>query len=175
MPTREQVFKAIDSERAYQHARWQGHEHPVGTYLTYMSDYLAEAVHVDSQSNAKEGKALESIRKFAALGVACMEENGFVDQDDDVLTPGPCDREQIYQVINAERAYQNTRWPVEHDVSEELTLMRHYIRRADETWAVNIGDRECLCQVRKVVTIAVRCMEVHGAPLRTSLCASQVL
>jgi hypothetical protein len=174
MPTREDVFKAIDSERDYQQACWPGHKHPVGSYLTYMTDYLANAVLVDSHTDAKDCQALEDVRKFATLGVVCMEEHGYVDLAYN-LVPGPCPRDEVYTIIEAERNRQDQKWPAYHETSEELTLLRHYMRQADEAWAVNHGDNEALNEVRKAVAVAVRCMEKHGAPLRLTKMPSQVL
>jgi hypothetical protein len=90
MPTRAEVYAAIDSERAYQHSRAvkadgtdQGeHQHTTEEFVLYMEDYLHEARNQASRHWTPGGKtdpvspALHTLRKVIALGVACMEQNG---------------------------------------------------------------------------------------------------
>jgi hypothetical protein len=75
MPTRPEVYKAIDTERDYQERRWDGHQHTITEWMVYMRDYLEEGLHHVSRSS-NELQALEEVRKVAALGVACMEQLG---------------------------------------------------------------------------------------------------
>ncbi len=84
MSERSEVYAAIDGERAYQAERWNENtttskgNHSVTEFLVYMRDYVEEALHHVSR-NADPGAqefALNSVRKIAALGVACMEQNG---------------------------------------------------------------------------------------------------
>jgi hypothetical protein len=75
MPTRQEVYKAIDTERDYQERRWDGHKHTITEWMVYMRDYLEEALHHVSRSS-NELQALEGVRKATALGVACMEQLG---------------------------------------------------------------------------------------------------
>jgi hypothetical protein len=76
MPSREDVYDAIDSERYYQMQRWgQNNPHEIGAWILFMEDYLAEARHLVSR-NSPEEIALDTIRKVTALGVACMEQHG---------------------------------------------------------------------------------------------------
>ncbi len=78
------VFNAIVSERVYQARKWgirQPDEtfvepkHSVGDFLVYMQYYLDEAVNEATQKT-DDFWPLESIRKIAALAVACMEQHG---------------------------------------------------------------------------------------------------
>jgi hypothetical protein len=78
------VYEAINVERAYQEAKWNlattssGGRHSVTEWLVYMQDYLTEAMRIVSR-NVDPGAsvaALHSVRKIAAMGVACMEQNG---------------------------------------------------------------------------------------------------
>ena len=82
--SREEVYGVIDGERAYQELRWSPATTPTGgvrsvtEFLVYMKDYLDEAMNqvtriADPQASAL---ALHTIRKIAAMGVACMEQNG---------------------------------------------------------------------------------------------------
>lgn len=85
MPTREQVYAAIDSERDYQDAKGvahggAAHTHELESYALYMDDYLREFKTQLSRTWVADGKppieALNTLRKVTALGVAAMEEHG---------------------------------------------------------------------------------------------------
>lgn len=84
MNGRKEVYKAIDGEREYQAARWNEHTtstkgfHSVTEFLVYIRDYAEEGLHVCSREADPEAseKALHIVRKIAALGVGCMEQNG---------------------------------------------------------------------------------------------------
>jgi hypothetical protein len=77
--SREQVYAAIEDERAYQDARWGGPSHDAfkstGDFLVYMQDYMRRAVEAYT-TNVGDLAALHMIRKVVALGVAAMEFNG---------------------------------------------------------------------------------------------------
>lgn len=83
---RENVYKLIDSERDYQDSRWDDHletrsgkndildrDKSIAEWLTYIEFHLAEAKHSVYALESKRAK--ESIRKIAALAVACLENN----------------------------------------------------------------------------------------------------
>ncbi len=83
--SRQDVYQAIDSERAYQ-TKWDTAEsrglHTPGEFILFMEHYLAEARRLESTTESGnngvgggEG-SLDFIRKVAALGVSCMEQNG---------------------------------------------------------------------------------------------------
>jgi len=80
---REDVYKLIDGERAYQNKRWTADVMPSGTHIhtpeewiVYMEDYLAEAKHILSRNEAPDcyPQAMGIIRKVTAMGVAAMEQ-----------------------------------------------------------------------------------------------------
>lgn len=82
--SRDAVYAAIDSERAYQDTRWNpettstGGLHTIAEWVLYMEDYIAEA-RTQLSRNADPAAALmglNTIRKVAALAVACMEQHG---------------------------------------------------------------------------------------------------
>lgn len=75
---RSQAYAAINSERDYQGRKWGDPEHSVTEFLVYMRDYIEEALHVVSRQSDPDASlaALHSVRKVAALGVACMEQCG---------------------------------------------------------------------------------------------------
>jgi hypothetical protein len=171
MPTRAEVFTAIESERDYQQKRWPGHVHGTGSYLAYIDSYLRKAVNTATCSSDDAG-TMDVIRKIVALCVACMEENGVWTRFGSSYKVKY--RREVYDVIDGERGYQAQTWPDADDpdntqwmeVSEELTLMRVYLRKAEEEWASFSGNRAGLDNLRKLAAIGVRCMEHHGAPLR---------
>lgn len=72
---RNKVFEKLSDERTYQDARWPGHKHEVGSYLTLMATYLRKAQDAWSRNDG-DVLALHEVRKLTALGVACMEEHG---------------------------------------------------------------------------------------------------
>jgi hypothetical protein len=84
MPTREEVYKAIDSERAYQDSRWNEHttttkgQHTVSEWLLYMQDYLTQGINQASRNPDPQATemCLNTIRKITAMGVCCMEQLG---------------------------------------------------------------------------------------------------
>lgn len=74
--TRNEVYRIIDSERAYQDDKWL-HDQPKGVaeYLVLLDDYLAEAKRAWTR-NAGDAAALEIMRKLGGIVVHCLEENG---------------------------------------------------------------------------------------------------
>lgn len=89
MPTREEVFEAIDSERVYQE-KWDNerenntklysyndHDKPVETWILWMEEYLNRA-RQSATSSFDKSTALENVCKVAALATACMEYHGVV-------------------------------------------------------------------------------------------------
>lgn len=87
MPSRQEVYAALDTERNYQDARRSAAydatigapgDHSPEEYLVYMQDYLNEALHTASRIWGPGCKpaVMEIVRKVTALGVACMESNG---------------------------------------------------------------------------------------------------
>lgn len=84
MPTRVEVYMALDTERNYQESRWNdstttsGGRHSLEEWVLYMDNYLTQAKEQLSR-NAKQVAdplALATIRKVTAMGVACMEQLG---------------------------------------------------------------------------------------------------
>ena len=77
---REDVYKLIDGERAYQIERHKNHkvphrdeDHSVADWITYIEYNVTKVkfwiYHLETEH------ALREIRKVTALGVACMEYN----------------------------------------------------------------------------------------------------
>lgn len=78
--SRRDVYKALDSERAYQNEKWGDRSHSVTEYILYMEHYLEEArKHAstkDQSIHIHHNDTLDFIRKVTALGVVAMEQNG---------------------------------------------------------------------------------------------------
>lgn len=84
--SRDEVYKAIDSERDYQDSQWpngqlQG-EAPnanplkIGEFVLLMSEYVDRARHSWSTEKAPELETLNFVRKVAGIAVNCMEQHG---------------------------------------------------------------------------------------------------
>jgi hypothetical protein len=83
--TRAQVYIALDSERAYQAERWNrdttstaGEHESLADWIMFMENYLHEAKNIMSRQPEPDAtkKALHTLRKVTALGVAAMESLG---------------------------------------------------------------------------------------------------
>jgi hypothetical protein len=71
---RPDVYKLIDGERDYQDKKWGGEfddkEWSGGDWIIFIERYVAEA-----KSKIGYPDVMDSVRKIAALAVACMEYN----------------------------------------------------------------------------------------------------
>jgi hypothetical protein len=82
--TREEVYKLIDGERAYQDSLWNpettpsGGRHSPAEWLVHIQDYAQEAMHIGTRESDETAydKQLAIIRKIAGMAVACMEDHG---------------------------------------------------------------------------------------------------
>lgn len=78
--TKSEIWFTINTERTYQNQKWQHDEpnaRPIGVagYVLTFKHYLDEAERGWVKSTGDE-EALNSIRKLAAICVACLEHNG---------------------------------------------------------------------------------------------------
>jgi hypothetical protein len=80
MATREEVYAAVDSERAYQQEVWGDRFRQPEVWCLVMEDYIAEAraqaARTDFHNPLALAEYLATVRKVTALGVACMEAHG---------------------------------------------------------------------------------------------------
>jgi hypothetical protein len=85
MTPRSEVYAALDGERSYQDAKGVAnggapHQHELESFVIYMENYLHELKHDLSRIWCPDGKpplkALHTLRKVTALGVAAMEQHG---------------------------------------------------------------------------------------------------
>ncbi len=81
MATREEVYKAIDSERNYQNSLGpdkrepREEHHSVGDFITMLSSYVSKLQSAWTD-NPGDTEALKVMRKCAGITVRCMEEHG---------------------------------------------------------------------------------------------------
>lgn len=81
---RELAYMAIDEERGYQIRRWKEdenqHFHSTVEFLVFIREYANNALgaYTYLEDDKVKVKNLHSIRKIAAMAVACMEQNGTV-------------------------------------------------------------------------------------------------
>jgi hypothetical protein len=82
--SKDEVFKALATERGYQLLRWgvkqpdgslKENEHSVCDFIVYMQDYLTLAISEATQHSGDK-YSLEQLRKVATLLVACFEQHG---------------------------------------------------------------------------------------------------
>ena len=85
MPTRAEVYAAIDTERKYQERMWGeaqgGRRLSIGEQILLIEEYVARARHEWSIDKGPELKALEFVRKIAGIAVNCMESHGAPHRD----------------------------------------------------------------------------------------------
>lgn len=80
---RDQIYAIIDGERDYQDSLSASSEtagvHTVPEWVLYMEAYIADARQIAAHTWGSDAtfKTLDVIRKVTAMGVACMEQNGF--------------------------------------------------------------------------------------------------
>ncbi len=81
--TRAEVYKAIDSERDYQDAKWPqggqpGYPNPltIGEFLLLLEEYVAKGRAEWTNEKRPEMRTLNVIRKCAGIAVNCMEQHG---------------------------------------------------------------------------------------------------
>lgn len=80
----EDVLYALKEERKYQDKKWSedttlsGGRHSPAEWLTYIQDYVNEALHYQARHSEPEATnfVLHAMRKIGAMAVACQEQNG---------------------------------------------------------------------------------------------------
>ncbi len=83
MPTRAEVYEAIDTEREYQLSFWPGidgdsdNPHSIGEDILLLGEYVDRArAEWTKVADSPDMAALHMIRKVAGIAVRCMEHNG---------------------------------------------------------------------------------------------------
>lgn len=77
-------------------------------------------------------------------------------------------RTDVFALLEEERQHQDAKWGTvsehPHEVGGWLTLIRHYLTRAEAAWSTSSNDATALAELRKLAALAVACLEQHGAP-----------
>lgn len=71
-------------------------------------------------------------------------------------------REEVFEVINRERNYQDSLWPPHegHQHSEHcLVSLQAYLRKAEDNWIASAGELTTVQQLAKMAAIIVRALE----------------
>lgn len=75
-------------------------------------------------------------------------------------------RENIFEIINEERNYQDDKWGDinvhPHEVGAWILIMESLLSDARKAWQSKSGDIDALIEIRKVVATGIACMEQHG-------------
>lgn len=77
-------------------------------------------------------------------------------------------REEVYKLIDGERDYQESLWPVNPlQEGEFISLLQDYVNQARAIWVREPKPcQQTMGMIRKIAAIAVNAMEQHGAPAR---------
>lgn len=85
-------------------------------------------------------------------------------------------RSEVYEALDGERAYQDSRWNPEtttsegrHEIESWITYMENYLLEAKNVLSrapAQEGIPQAMHIIRKVTALGVACMEQHGAPRR---------
>lgn len=79
-------------------------------------------------------------------------------------------RQEVFTAIESECACQDSRcaWGggKDHEIASWILYMQHQLDEARRLAATTFPETVALDAIRKCVTLGVRCMEEHGAPLR---------
>ena len=77
-------------------------------------------------------------------------------------------RQEVFESLGSERAYQNTRWAPsdDHTITEWLAYMQYYVNEGLKVQTLSSDEGAGLPWLRKVAALGVAGMEQHGAPRR---------
>ena len=78
-------------------------------------------------------------------------------------------RQEVYEAIDDERNYQDSKNSRPLPLGEELALLTKYSGKALEVWSnqpFDPSEEEARAVLRKIAAICVRALEHHGAPRR---------
>jgi hypothetical protein len=169
MPTRQEVYNVIDSERDYQEAlprRTLSHN-TIGDYNTLLRSYLRRTDDAWTD-NAGVEASLHVVRKIAAIGVRAMEELGFVRRGYQYVLETPVNREAVYNILDEERLYQDRKLGTlgeRNSVGDFITYMKNLSRESDQLSKVDEPNFS-IDSIRQLTAVAITCMEKFGAPKR---------
>lgn len=78
-------------------------------------------------------------------------------------------RDEVYEIINEEREYQEKLESRPLPIEGELLLLEEYVAKARNLYVHTISDQtetKTRNEIRKIAAIAIRCIENHGTPRR---------
>lgn len=96
-----------------------------------------------------------------------------------LLSSDSCQSRDVLKAIDDELTYINfladsnyEKWPnrtdkEDHGVAGQLVTLSRYVRKAEDAWADNPGNRAALDELRKCAAIAIRALILYGCPPRT--------
>lgn len=77
-------------------------------------------------------------------------------------------RESIYEMIDAEREYQENTFGTIPTSESTILLLEEYALRARQNWTAGANQREISEYLREIAGIAVRGLEIGGCWYRTA-------
>ena len=79
------------------------------------------------------------------------------------------ERKEIYNIIDGERDYQDTRWQSDTDqnksIAEWLIYIEAHLNKAKNE-VYHISPISAMEEIRKITALGVCAMEIHGCPER---------
>lgn len=80
-------------------------------------------------------------------------------------------RKDVFEKLIKEREYQDIycelrELPKIHNIDNEVIILNKYINKCLKIRAEGIDDQSALTEIRKIASIAIRCLENHGCPER---------
>lgn len=76
-------------------------------------------------------------------------------------------RDRVFEAIEAERDYQDDRWPShKHSMTEYLVFIDHYVKKGFAAVSTQETDDEARIVLRKIGALAVAAMEENGVAFR---------
>jgi hypothetical protein len=153
--TLEEVFQAVHVERDWQDAKWgtiQQHPHTVGEWLLILESEAAEAREGWVQNGGDAVARLELLQVLA-VGVACLEQHGFLNHS------GPVLREAVLKHIGLEIPLNAA------SVGDWVLEVSNKVRDAQMGFSL-FYDRSALNSLVSVCRYAVACLMQHGVIVR---------
>lgn len=130
--TREEVYKAIDSERKYQDRKWKDHDdkkNHMSDWILYIERYLGKLKNALYKNDWFEVQ--ENLRKTAALGVAASEALGIPERYDILFHMDEDEQKRKAYALEQEN-YKNERI-LDVMIVEIATWTQEYLKGTDNT------------------------------------------
>lgn len=176
--TRDEVYVAIrvlaervEDDYKYECARQLRQHTPLFNWDTseFIRTLLSLNAGLFEQHYPDPSQQLDFIRSIAAWGVLCMKHRGCCYRDvnsgdSGVFYDAPLSDARIEAIIDTERQYQDEMWSGKpRSVSGQIILIHRYMHKVIAAWCDNPNDEYALDMLRKVVGLAVCCLEDRGS------------